>query len=267
MFAKINHVAIASSDYSQLGRFYQALFGMKTSKAPRPEGAVTVGDGYVGLNINPRRAGRPAGLDHFGIQVEDIEACLNKIGKKFPTVNWLQRPSDRPFASTTTHDPDHNLFDLSQADMENRRDIYTDGEWRQDRFINHFALRTVNPEHCAEFFCEVFELNLANRKEGDENYYVSDGHMTLALMPWDIRNYKGMGIVRPGPDHLGFKVESIAAFKKSMDALAERNDYLAPRPAGAGPGGKARTRLFAETCAMGHLQLADIDNTLIDVCE
>jgi len=32
---------------------------------------VTVGDGYVGLNINPRRAGRHAGLDHFGIQVED----------------------------------------------------------------------------------------------------------------------------------------------------------------------------------------------------
>src|SRR4051812_39451231 len=61
MFAKINHVAIVSDDYAQLAKFYEAVFGMHTSAKSRPSRAVTVGDGYVGLNINPRRAGRSAG--------------------------------------------------------------------------------------------------------------------------------------------------------------------------------------------------------------
>ena len=72
MFAKINHVAIVSEKYSLLGKFYEAVFGMKPGGSKRPARAITVGDGYVGLNINPRRAGRSAGLDHFGIQVEDL---------------------------------------------------------------------------------------------------------------------------------------------------------------------------------------------------
>ena len=74
MFAKINHVAIVSEKYSLLAAFYQSVFNMTTSDKHRPTRAVTVGDGYVGLNINPRKAGRPAGLDHFGVEVEgDVE--------------------------------------------------------------------------------------------------------------------------------------------------------------------------------------------------
>ena len=62
MFAKINHVAIVSERYALLAAFYQSLFGMSTSEKTRTNRAITVGDGYVGLNINPRRAGRSAGL-------------------------------------------------------------------------------------------------------------------------------------------------------------------------------------------------------------
>ena len=58
MFSKINHVAIVSDNYAQLAQFYEAVFGMTTSAKTRPGRAVTVGDGYVGLNINPRRACR-----------------------------------------------------------------------------------------------------------------------------------------------------------------------------------------------------------------
>ena len=68
MFAKINHIALISENYTLAGEFYKAMFGMRTSSRPRPGRAVTVGDGYVGLNINPKRAGRPTRLDHFGIQ-------------------------------------------------------------------------------------------------------------------------------------------------------------------------------------------------------
>jgi catechol 2,3-dioxygenase-like lactoylglutathione lyase family enzyme len=119
-FSKINHVAIVSENYAQLAKFYESMFGMNTSAKTRPTRAVTVGDGYVGLNINPRRAGRPAGLNHFGIQVEDAELVYDRMRKRYPTVKWLKRPSTRPFAGVSSHDPDGNMFDISQKNMTNR---------------------------------------------------------------------------------------------------------------------------------------------------
>src|SRR3954462_13730390 len=65
MGTKINHVAIVSDNFAVVGKFYEALFGFKSPTTRKLFNAVTVGDGYVGININPRRPGRPAGLDHF----------------------------------------------------------------------------------------------------------------------------------------------------------------------------------------------------------
>jgi len=70
MFAKLKHVAIVSDRFNLLGKFYESLFGMRSSKpsSDEPRGAAVVGDGYVGLNINSRAPGRQSGLDHFGQQ-------------------------------------------------------------------------------------------------------------------------------------------------------------------------------------------------------
>src|SRR5947199_3939364 len=138
MSAKINHIAIVSDNYAQLAKFYEAIFGMKAAELQRAAQAVTVGDGYVGLNINPRRAGRSAGLDHFGIQVDDVETVFERMRKNYPSVKWLKRPSNRPFAGITTHDPDGNVFDLSQKDMSNRAAIYVENDGKANpRHIDH----------------------------------------------------------------------------------------------------------------------------------
>src|SRR5215469_11066840 len=216
MFSKINHVAIVSEDYAQLAQFYEAVFGMKPSAKTRPGRAVTVGDGYVGLNINPRRAGRSAGLDHFGIQVEDCETAFDRMRRRYPTVKWLKRPATRPFAGITTHDPDGNVFDLSQKDMANRKDIYVESHDLNSRHISHFGVRTFHPEAMARFYCEVFELEQRNRAEGDPNYYVTDGHITMVLTPWHITDYESTGIVSPMMDHIGFAVESLDAFRADL---------------------------------------------------
>jgi hypothetical protein len=52
MFAKLKHVVIVSDRFTLLGKFYESLFGMRSSKpsSSEPRGAATVGDGYVGLN-------------------------------------------------------------------------------------------------------------------------------------------------------------------------------------------------------------------------
>jgi predicted enzyme related to lactoylglutathione lyase len=266
VFAKLNHVAIVSENYAQLGKFYEAVFGMRTSATPRPARAVTVADGYVGLNINPRRAGRPAGFDHFGIEVEDSEAAFERIGKHYPTVKWQKRPANRPFAGVTTHDPDGNVFDISQKDMTNRRDMYVENNGKANpRHIDHFALRTMNPERMAEFYARVFELVPTNKKEGDPNHYLSDGHVTLVIMPWTITDYDSTGIITCGMDHIGFKVESVETCAADIKRIGDDNPRLAPSPVGTGNEGAALLKLFQRSCPFGRHHLADCDGILIDI--
>jgi catechol 2,3-dioxygenase-like lactoylglutathione lyase family enzyme len=271
MFAKINHVATISENYAQLGKFYESMFGMKAADNTRPQRAVTVGDGYVGLNINPRRAGRPARLDHFGIQVEDVEVAFDRMRKKYPKVEWLKRPASRPFAGITTHDPDGNVFDLSQKNMTNRTGVYVSQEdssqRKQERYISHVAFRTLNPEAMAEFYVDTFELDTRNKAEGDPNYYVTDGHMTLMIMPWHITDYDGTGIVSPGMDHIGFTVESLEQFKKDVDKVSGDNPRLTPSPVGTGSEGAARLELFRKTCPLGQYFMADSDGVLLSVAQ
>jgi catechol 2,3-dioxygenase-like lactoylglutathione lyase family enzyme len=265
MFSKINHVAIVSDHYAQLAQFYEAVFGMRASAKTRAGRAVTVGDGYVGLNINPRRAGRSAGLDHFGIEVEDVETVFDRMRKYYPGVKWLQRPSNRPFAGITTHDPDGNVFDISQKDMKNRTSVYVENDGKANpRHINHVAMRTLHPAEMADFFRDVFELAPANKQPGDRNHYLTDGHVTLVVMPWDITDYDGTGIITPGMDHIGFKVENIETFKQDVEQIAADNPRLRPAPM-TGAEGKALESLFRHSCPLGRHQMADCDGILIDI--
>jgi len=267
MFAKLKHVAIVSDRFTLLGRFYEALFGMKSSasSSTEPRGAAVVGDGYVGLNINSRSPGRQSGLDHFGFEVEDVETVFARLRAKYPKIKVLQRPGGRSFAGISTHDPAGNVFDLSKG-AGKRRGVYEEGEWQQERYLDHLALRTVNPDTVAEFYSEVFELCALEKPAGDPNVYLTDGRLTFTIMPWDITDYLGSGIERPALDHLGFHVESIATFQRDLAALIERDPSLAPRQARKAAEGEARQRLFA-TCPHGTFHLADPDGVLIDVTD
>ena len=70
MSGKLNHLAITSDRYTLLG-CSTGMFGLKASgDTMREVGAISVGDGYVEMRLIPRRAGRKAGLDHFGIERE-----------------------------------------------------------------------------------------------------------------------------------------------------------------------------------------------------
>src|SRR5258706_437046 len=244
MSGKIRHIAIISDQYALQGRFYEAVFDMKTAADKRPGRAVTVSDGYVGLNINPRKAGRPAGLDHFGIEVEDAERVCALLHERYPAVEVLKRPGTRPFAGISSHDPAGNLFDLSQESMQNRTSVYVEPPRAQARAISHIALRTLHADAVAEFYFQVFGFARLERNAGDPNHYLSDGRVTLVLMPWSILDYAGGGIARPGPDHIGFRVESLQAVKERLQTVGDDNPHLRPFPLGAGPEGRARLAPF-----------------------
>ena len=267
MSAKMNHLAIVSEKYALAGKFYEAMFGMQTSSSTRPARAVTVGDGYIGLNINPRHVGRPARFDHFGVEVDDAEKTFDHIGKTYPTVKWLKRPSNRPFAGVTTHDPDGNVFDISQKKMENRADIYADTVTLHPRHVRHFALRTLNPDAMAEFYADVFGFARSRGEKGDPNHYLTDGHMAMVVMPWAITDYDGTGIVSPSMDHFGFRVESLAAFKDDVERVSGGNSYLAPSRLQGGPEDLARMEFSKRSCPLCEHYLVDVDGILISASE
>jgi catechol 2,3-dioxygenase-like lactoylglutathione lyase family enzyme len=110
-------MAIVTGNADQEGNFYRDIFGMKRSALQRAGGAVVVGDGYVGLNLNPRAPGRQAGFDHFGFEVQDTELVFSRLKGKYAKCEVLRRPSNRPFAGISMHDPNGNVFDLSQLNM------------------------------------------------------------------------------------------------------------------------------------------------------
>ena len=263
MASKIKHVAIMSGNYALEARFYQSVFGMRGSPKGRPARAVSIGDGNVGLNINPRRAGRPGRLDHFGIQVDDLEATIALIKEKYPEIGVLKRPSIRPFVDFANHDPDGNGFDLTQAKGDNLKDIYTHNDWQADRTISHIGIRTLNAEACAEYYMDIFDLKPANLPI-ENAYGVTDGRVTLILMPWSIKDYANTGIVGPGMDYLGFKVEDLAKFKEDVQTVGDGNPLLTPSPVGTGPEGKARLEMLERT-SLGSWHIADPDGVLLDI--
>lgn len=267
MAAKINHVAIVSQQYTLLAAYYRAVFKMAKSDKDRPVRAVTVGDGYVGLNINPRKAGRPGGLDHFGIEVDDVTETFERM-KAFPMADYVQRPSTRPFAGISANDPDGNVFDISQRQMKNRDAIYVENSGEQaERRISHVAVRTLRPDEMARFYSDVFGLKEVNSKSGDPNHYLTDGKVQLILIPYKIKNYVGQSILPTGMDHVGFEVESIDALKKDLEEAVGINPCLQPIPVGGGPEQGARLELLKKQCPTGEFFLSDPDFTMIAVSQ
>jgi len=54
-----------------------------------------------------------------------------------------------------------------------------------------------------------------------------------------------MSVKRPGPDHIGFHVENLDAFKARVAEVAGMNPYLAGLPLGGSPESDVRKRFFA----------------------
>ena len=266
MFARLNHLAIATDIYAVNARFYQALFGMKASNNTRPARAVPVGDGQVGLNNIPRREGRRSGLDHLGFEVESMQTALERIRKFDPSLQWVVRPSVRPNAAVTAHDPDMIMFDLAERNSGKAQDIFAENSGElPPRYINHVALRSRDPQRRAEFYSEVFELTVSN-DHSDGNWRLSDGRVTLVIQQWTMDNFIGHDPMPPMLDHFGFKVESVAAIRKEMDDLIGVNPQFLTRPLGYGEEGKARLDLFKQ-CPVGEFHLTDIEGVYIDVTE
>jgi catechol 2,3-dioxygenase-like lactoylglutathione lyase family enzyme len=130
------------------------------------------------------------------------------------------------------HDPEGHVFDLTYAEMgERRRNIVkaTDGDSRTPRHIHHLAMRVLHPEEIAKFYTDVFDLELAKKPGPDRVQHLTDGVLTFEIMPWRITDFAEAGIVeRPNLDHIGFEVESLAAYKHDVETFVAEYPEAAP---------------------------------------
>jgi hypothetical protein len=112
---------------------------------------------------------------------------------------------------------------------------------------------------------DVFELSPQNRPAGDPNHYLSDGKVTLMIMPWKISNYADQSILTPGMDHVGFTVENMDKFKEDLDEVVGVNPVMNPIPVGKGKESGNRLELLKKQCPIGEFFTSDPDYTLISV--
>jgi hypothetical protein len=97
-------------------------------------------------------------------------------------------------------------------------------------------------------------------------FHLSDGRVTLSILPWSLATYEGTAVLRPGPDHFGFKVEDLASFEKDLREIAALNFHFTPVPLGGSKETDRRKQIFAES-AIGKMQMADPEGNWLDVTD
>ena len=86
---RIKHIAIFTADPEKTANFYVDVFGLEMA-GPAGRGGFYLSDGEINLAIlkardvnadNPAGFQTPAGVDHFGFQVEDLEATQARLAE------------------------------------------------------------------------------------------------------------------------------------------------------------------------------------------
>lgn len=93
--------------------------------------------------------------------------------------------------------------------------------------IRHLAIMTPEPDKLAAFYVNVFEMEIVHRskgKDGKGGVYLSDGYMSLAILP-----HRTAGEAAPGLNHFGFEIEDLDEITKRL--VAEGVEEPTMRPA------------------------------------
>jgi catechol 2,3-dioxygenase-like lactoylglutathione lyase family enzyme len=264
MTAKIRHAAIYTQNPDRMITFYQKIFGMtRITTALTEQNRGHISDGVVGLAVLARRPGIPGGLDHFGFEVDDIQAVIGTIKQKYPEILITKGLERVPFAVFRSHDPAGAQFDISEKSHPKVREGYTEQGWDQPRQVNHVVIRAAEPARVAEFYGDVFGLFEVKEPPLGDTVCLSDGKIRLLIHPTTDHSYVSM---RQGLDHIGFKVESLEAVQRDLRDIALSHPESAPKDIGGGLFGHL-TKKDMEACRIGAYALSDPDGVVLDVSE
>jgi hypothetical protein len=70
--------------------------------------------------------------------------------------------------------------------------------------------------------------------------------------------------VRPGPDHIGFKVEDAEKVRQEIEELARRAGHYGPWPLDRDED-SVRADILKQSCPLGTYQFCDNDGVMFDI--
>jgi catechol 2,3-dioxygenase-like lactoylglutathione lyase family enzyme len=110
----LNHVGIAVADLDQARRFYTGTMGFREAWRNNQTTTFVQVSRDTFLELMPATPERPAGLDHFGFQVEDAHATAARLKQAGLTVSDVRISPSNLFVASAT-DPGGARFELHQV--------------------------------------------------------------------------------------------------------------------------------------------------------
>lgn len=217
--AVIRYIAFISEKPEELAQFYHRF--LKTRELGRsPEGNISITDGFYNLTFFKKRPAlheprMEVGLNHIGLQVENIEEVTRRYLNFHPRGTVIAEPDDLHHGQIRIHDIDGNPVTISQ------KNFGIEGQSRSSPGVRHIAYNTHDPEGMRRFYGEVLGLrevtgSYAYRRAGKLNRFVGDGGTNLAIHPFYNSASPGHEM-KFGINHIGFLVENL---KQTMEELS-----------------------------------------------
>ena len=78
--ARLKHIAIRTRDVAKTAAFYKEAFDLQ--EVGKGRSGVYLSDGHINMAIlNLRTPTSPAGVEHFGFQVDDLEKAVGRVAE------------------------------------------------------------------------------------------------------------------------------------------------------------------------------------------
>ena len=209
--ARIRHIGIhGGSQQPAVLAFYEGTFGLtevQSSSHRFEKSEVYLSDGNINVALlSTPPDGHDVGWIHFGFEVEDADALLERVGELGGHVGDRERPKDGRFAECSVIDPIGTNIDLSVQGWK----LSPPSDGTLDRpFIQHFGIFAGEDfELVGAFYEQLFGMQAVHTT--NRSIYISDGYINLAIL-------KGGPEHPVGEMHFGFKVDDFTPFYAAAD--------------------------------------------------
>ncbi len=119
--ARLKHIAIRTGDVAKTAAFYKDAFDLQ--EVGKGRSGVYLSDGHINLAIlNLQTPTSPAGVDHFGFQVDDLEKAVGRVSElggeqltDLARVNPTDPSQPQSYFEVKVTGPDEQEIDVSDT--------------------------------------------------------------------------------------------------------------------------------------------------------
>jgi catechol 2,3-dioxygenase-like lactoylglutathione lyase family enzyme len=224
MDSHIRYIAITTERPAALAEFYTTYLGL-WELGRGSEGDISLTDGFYNLTLLKQRPGlnepdERLGLNHFGLEIEDIRDVEARLEEFAPNADIRQEPGDLHHGEYRVFDPNGLVVSLSTKSFN------VSGSKSQLPAIRHVAMSVPKNDEVLDFYVNVFGFReVATSKQyridGSPARFAGDGHTSLAILRdpdrvrRDNRETEEKNI-RYGINHFGVLVPNLEAMLASL---------------------------------------------------